>query len=197
MDLQPWTYDHDELVADLRIFRVRRLRGRSGLTGRTAPITLVESSEWVNVIPLTEKGEVVLVRQFRHGIRDFTLEVPGGLVDPGEDAAAAAERELLEETGFAGSEPAVIGRVTPNPAFLTNRCSTCLIRDCRRVAEPRPEEGEEIEVIVRPIADIPDLIAAGAIDHSLVINAFWWYFGPAPDRSGPTSGRIGPVSDRF
>jgi 8-oxo-dGTP pyrophosphatase MutT (NUDIX family) len=182
MELQPWTYDDDQLVADMGIFTVRRLRARSGLTGRTGPITRVESSPWVNVVPLTGEGEVVLVRQFRHGTREFTLEVPGGLVDPGEDPGTAAARELLEETGYAGSEPRPLGRVTPNPAFLNNHCHTYLIEECRRVAEPTPETGEEIEIVLHPLADIPGLIASGEIDHSLVINAFWWYFGPDPDR---------------
>ncbi len=182
MELQPWTYDEDELVADLGIFRVRRLRGRSSLTRHTSSITRVESSPWVNVVPLTDAGEVVLIRQFRHGTCEFTLEVPGGLVDPGEDPAAAAARELLEETGYAGSAPDLLGSVTPNPAFLDNRCYTYLISDCRPVADPSPEEGEEIEIQIHPLGAVPELIATGRIDHSLVINAFWWYFGPDPAR---------------
>ena len=185
MELQPWTYEDDQLVADMNIFTVRRLRGRSGLTGRTGPITRVESSAWVNVVPLTGEGEVVLVRQFRHGTREFTLEVPGGLVESDEDPGVAAVRELLEETGHAGSPPHLLGRVTPNPAFLNNHCYTYLIEECRRVAEPSPEIGEEIEIVLRPLADIPGLIASGEIDHSLVINAFWWFFGPDPARCRP------------
>jgi 8-oxo-dGTP pyrophosphatase MutT (NUDIX family) len=161
-------------VSDFEIFRVRRHLSRSPRTGETHPFTIVETTDWVNVIALTPSDEVVLIRQYRHGSDSVTLEIPGGVVDPGEEPSIAAVRELREETGFAGSDPVFLGSVHPNPALLTNRCHTYLVRDCERVAEPSPDASEDIEALLLPCAEIPAAIGDGRISHALVICAFWW-----------------------
>jgi 8-oxo-dGTP pyrophosphatase MutT (NUDIX family) len=135
---------------------------------------MLKAGDWVNIVALTPEEEVVLVRQFRHGVRDFTLEIPGGMVDKGETPAQASIRELREESGYAGDEPMLLGIVTPNPAFLNNRCYTYLLENCRRIGEPELDQGEDLEVLTRPLCDIPGIIASGAIDHALVVCAFWW-----------------------
>jgi len=185
MVLKPWPREAEELVADMGIFEVRRAGSRSPRTGESCSVSLLGARDWVNVIALTTEGEVVLVRQFRHGTREFTLEIPGGQVDAGETAAAAAVRELREETGYAGDGPVPIGIVTPNPAFQDNHCHTYLIENCRRVGEPRPDGGEDLEVLTRPLADVPRIIAAGEIDHALVVCAFWWLARHRPGQFRP------------
>jgi len=178
------------------IFRAYRLRSRSPRTGETRDITLLEAGDWVNVIALTPDLQVVLVRQFRHGTRDFTLEIPGGQVEPEETPVQAAARELREETGFAGEGPLALGKVTPNPAFLNNRCHTVLFENCRQVGEPAPDCGEDIEVLIRPLAEIHGIIASGQIDHALVICAFWWLAQSHPGfgRLFKDAARIEPVA---
>lgn len=171
--LKPWHHSQPELIADMEIFRVLRIHSRSPRTGEERRYSLLEAGDWVNVVALTSETEVVLVRQFRHGISDFTLEIPGGMVDREENPAGAAARELREETGYAGDQPVPLGVVTPNPAFLNNRCHTYLIENCRRIGELDLDHGEDIEVALRPIKDIPGIIAAGGIHHALVICAFW------------------------
>lgn len=167
------------------IFQIHRLLSRSQLSGNSQDIVIVEALDWVNVIPLTSDDEVVLVRQYRHGTTEFTLEIPGGQVDDGESPAEAGERELLEETGFGGGEPILLGRVTPNPAFLNNHCYTYLIEGCEYVEEPDPEGGEEIEVILRPLKEIPQIISECGIDHALVVAAFWWLAQARPEQFTP------------
>jgi len=121
---------------------------------------------------LTPEQDVVLIRQFRFGTAELTLEIPGGLIDAGEAPAAAAARELLEETGYRAAHWTALGTIAPNPAFLRNRLFTFLAEGCTRVADPDPDPGEDIEVELHPLDRIDDMLAAGEITHALVAVAF-------------------------
>lgn len=149
-----------------------RLRLETQDARRTIDFYLLRSPDWVNVIPLTDDGRVVLVRQYRVGPEELTLEVPGGVCDAGELPALAAARELREETGFEAREIVPLGFVHPNPAIQSNRCHSFLARGARRVADPTPEPFEQIEVELFALAEIPRLVREGAITHALVVSAF-------------------------
>ena len=172
--LEPWQYASTETVHETRIFRLVESRAISPRTGEERPYATLQTPDWVNVVPLTPAGEVVMVRQWRHGVRAFTLEIPGGLVDPSESPAAAAAREVREETGYAGAAAIELGVVEPNPAILDNRTYTYLIEDCRPAGEQIQDSGEDISVELHPLAEIPRLIRNGTIKHALVICGFWW-----------------------
>ena len=159
-----------------RVFSIRTDRAVSPRTGAAHDFFVLESASWVNVIPVTPKGDVILVRQYRHGIRRVTLEIPGGLVDPGDTPETAAERELREETGYRASGIVALGSVHPNPAIQNNRCYTFLAEDVFPDGDPEPDDREDIDVVVRPLADIPRLIRDGEITHSLVLAAFYRFF---------------------
>ena len=173
--MKPWERVGDEEVQDFRIFRIRRFLARSPRTGEARPFTILDCADWVNVIACTDAGDCVLVRQFRHGSGDVTLEIPGGVIDPGEPPAAAAARELLEETGYAGGAPILLGSVDPNPAIQTNRCHTFLIEGCVRVAEPSPDPGEDLGVVLLPAAEVVAAARGGRIRHALVLCALAWW----------------------
>lgn len=173
--MRPWETVGGADTSDFRIFRVRRFLARSPRTGDARPFTVLECPDWVNVIARTPDGSLVLVRQYRHGTGEDTLEIPGGMVDPGEEPARAAARELREETGFAGEEPVLLGVVEPNPAIQTNRCHTYLIDGCRRVADAAPDPGEDLEVEVMPEADVLAAARDGRIRHALVLCALLWW----------------------
>lgn len=128
--------------------------------------------DWVNVVPITRAGEVVLVRQHRFGIDAPTLEIPGGCVDPGEDPAVAAERELREETGYGGGTLRSLGWVWANPAIQDNRTFLFAADGLEKLGEPELGQGEEdLEVVLAPASSLRELLRSGAINHSLAVVA--------------------------
>ncbi len=182
----PWTWISSKILTACRIFTLSQETYRSPRTGEDHEFYLLDSGDWVNVIPLTPDEEVILVKQFRFGTKDFSLEIPGGMVDGGESPAQAVARELLEETGYAGDKPILLGMVHPNPAIHTNRCYSYLIKNAAFRHPPRQDSTEDIEVQIVPLAEIPRMIRDGRITHALVIAAFYWYFSRAgfKDSSG-------------
>jgi 8-oxo-dGTP pyrophosphatase MutT (NUDIX family) len=171
-------------LVSTRIFEVIEDEAHSPRNGTVRTVTRLASPDWVNMVALTPERKIVLVRQWRHGTRGLTLEIPGGMVDPGEDPAAAAGREVREETGFAGDPPRRLGAVHPNPAFLDNRCVTYLLENCRAVGGLQLDPGEDIEVVLKRLDEIPGLIAGGEITNALVVCAFWWLRQERPDLFG-------------
>jgi len=151
-------------------------RARSPRTMEAHDFFVLESRDWVNVIPLTPDNRVVLIRQYRHGTREVTLEIPGGLVEDHDSAEDAGRRELMEETGYRDSAMIPLGVVHPNPAFLNNCCHTFIARDVYRAGAQMQDEKEDIEVLLRPLERIPRLIREGEITHSLVVAAFYRFF---------------------
>ncbi|MDG2305937.1 MAG: NUDIX hydrolase [Candidatus Binatia bacterium] len=173
--LLPWVRLGLSKVYRTRVFDVLRQRSRSPRTGREHDFFVLEACDWVNVIPLTNDDEVVLIRQYRHGIEDFTLEIPGGMIDPTDASPqVAAGREMLEETGFGSDDIIPLGSIHPNPAIQANHCHTFLARGAEKRATPSFDGTEETEVVLEPLTRIPELIRTGLISHALVVVAFHW-----------------------
>jgi 8-oxo-dGTP pyrophosphatase MutT (NUDIX family) len=166
---------HDETLTENWLFRLRRERFQSRRSGKTHDYYVTHLADGVQVIPVTPDERVVLVRQFRAGSRRDSLEVPGGLLEPGEDPCSAGARELLEETGFAGSSPVKLGKIWPNPALLTMQITTIVISNARAVADPQPDHAEELSIELVRIQDVRVLIKKGTIDHAVsVAGLLWW-----------------------
>jgi 8-oxo-dGTP pyrophosphatase MutT (NUDIX family) len=183
-----WTFLYSKIIHACRIFTLKREGYRSPRTGKDHEFYLLNSSDWVNVIPRTADGRIILVKQYRMGTKDFSVEIPGGMLDEGDHPAGAAARELLEETGYAGEEPILLGVVHPNPAIQTNRCYTYLINNVVFKTPPQQDSTEDIEVQSAPLAHIPELIRKGKITHALVIAAFYWYFSSAASKDSGAQG---------
>ena len=169
----PWRVLSEEHLQHCRVFDVHVATMESPHTGAPHPFFRIESPAWVNVVALTPDDELVMVRQFRHGSRVVTLEIPGGLVDPGESPAAAAGRELIEETGYRAGRLESLGSLNPNPALFGNRCHMQLALDCTAAAAIQNTSTEETLVELVPLARLPELLRRGAIDHALVVAALY------------------------
>lgn len=170
-----WDTLASDTLLDCRVFTVERIT-RSNRR-RAGEFFVLNGRDWCNIIPLTDDGQVVMVEQFRHGIGAVTLEIPGGIVDA-DDASptAAARREMLEECGYDAEHIDAIGSVHPNPAIQGNVCHSFVARAVCRMADPRPDDFEELRVRLVSLARIPALIRSGAISHSLVVTAFHFLF---------------------
>ena len=178
--MRSWRLTDRETLFTHRLFALYRDSLTAEISDKDETVGLVATREaltldaptWVNVLARLPDDRVLLVRQWRYGIGAPTLEIPGGMVEEGEDPREAAGRELFEETGYRAGRLAYLGEVEPNPAFITNRCWTFVADDLARIGEPEGDGEEELTVESAALAEIPQLIVSGAIRHALVIAAF-------------------------
>ncbi len=170
-----WEKIAEKNVAHTRVLDLTSVRYRHPQRGTEGDFVVVRAADWVNVVALTTAGEIVLVRQFRFGIDEFSLEIPGGIIEAGEDPVAAGLRELQEETGFTGRNAKLLGATHPNPAIQSNRCYFIFVEDVMLTAPQAWDAHEEIEVTMLPADDVLALARAGGITHALVLDALFFF----------------------
>jgi 8-oxo-dGTP pyrophosphatase MutT (NUDIX family) len=179
----PWTVlDSRTLIRDRWIsLRADTLRDAAGV--ELSPWYVLEYPDWVAAVVLTDDDRLVMVRQWRHGARAWTLELPAGIIDPTDaDPVAAARRETLEETGHEAGEWRHLYAGYGNPAIQNNRLHLVLGTGARAVAETRPDPGERLSVELVPVADVLAGIGQSMIGQSMHVGAI--LFGLA------TAGRV-------
>ncbi len=170
-DLPRWEALAHTTIAKTRIFEVRSTRFRHPVRGTERDFIVIDPPDWVNVVALTRDRRVVLVQQFRYGIDGFSLEIPGGVIETGEEPAIAGVRELQEETGYTGAPAKMLGSVHPNPAMQSNRCHLVYVDEAAPTHPLAWDADEEMKVVTLPAEEVFALARAGGITHSLTLNA--------------------------
>src|SRR6202522_556781 len=172
MKPRKWKTLKSDVAYRTPIFDLHRRRSTHARRGER-DFFILDAPHWVNIIPLAKNGDVVMIRQWRHGISEFTLEVPGGMVDAEDPSPMhAARREMVEETGFDSDQIVELGKVHPNPAIQGNICFSFLAENVRAVERVVSLGDEETEVVMVPMREIRGLIASGKVMHALTIAAF-------------------------
>jgi len=179
--MRPWRRVDGDVLFRHPLLALERQRVAAA-PGEQRDALVLHAPDWVNVVPLLADGRVVMVRQWRYGVAAPTLELPGGVVDPGESPRDAALRELREETGYEAATLRPLGDVSPNPAVFSNRCHSFVATDLRAVDAGAGDE-EEIEVELVPLAELPRLVRTGEIDHALVVTALYLLAQEEPARA--------------
>ena len=157
---------------DYKIFKTGFVEATHPKIDHPKTFSLIEAVDWVNVLALTADRQVVLLKQYRPGIDHICLEIPGGMIDAGEDPMAAAVRELREETGYGGGKVEMLGTVAPNPAIQSNFLHTVLVTDVEKLEEPKPEGDEILDVFTVPLTEMRERLVRGEVEHALVVVAF-------------------------
>ncbi|MEO6590256.1 MAG: NUDIX hydrolase [Pyrinomonadaceae bacterium] len=174
--VETWKIKSSKEVADCRVFKVREDFCERTSDKMESSFFVCENPDWVNIIALTKNNEVILIEQFRHGIKEIILEVPGGMIDGDEEKPeTAARRELLEETGFSADKFVLLGKSRPNPAIQNNTVFHYLALDCEKTEETSFDEHESVLTKIVSLEVAENLIENGVIAHSLVIAAFHYF----------------------
>lgn len=172
-----WNILKDKKVYETPVFNLHKKDFDSPDHVLKHPYYVIEAPAWINVIALTNSDprEIVLVEQFRSGILESTLEIPGGIQDPGETPEQAIKRELLEETGYESNKWTSLGKISSNPAILSNFTYLFLAENCVKTKEQHTDASEDISVHLLPLNQFLDLSSQGIIHHSIVLAAIARY----------------------
>jgi ADP-ribose pyrophosphatase len=174
-----WIRQQSRELLHTRVFDVRASEFRHPSRAEGKEFLVIDAPDWAVVAPVTPEGELVLVRQYRFGAQQLSLELPGGVIEHGEDPAVGAVRELLEETGYRGAEAEVLGWVHPNPAIQSNRAHLIVVPDAQPVEATDWDADEELSLTLAPIDEVLAMGRSGKITHALMLNMLfllepWW-----------------------
>ncbi len=171
-----WEELNSKPVADCRIFDVVSKRFRHPVRGTEGDFYVIRTRDWVNVVPITSDYRMVLVNQYRFGVKQNSWEIPGGVMEEGEDPIFAGLRELKEETGYTTDRARVLGAIRPNPAIQANTCHLVLAERVSLTDSVAWDENEEIVTKAIPIEEVYAMVERGEIFHSLVLNALLLFY---------------------
>lgn len=155
--IRPWALLETEVGPDLPLFDVEIRHMQNPRNETLLKAVVLKCADTINVVAVTPEKALVLVEQFRFGINQTITELPAGLIDDGEESLQAAQRELLEETGYAAKKWIYTGSTYLNPAYVNNICHHYLALDAVQVSALKLDSTEDVGV--RLVSDfIPQLL---------------------------------------
>lgn len=181
--VHPWELLSSEPVAEYSVFSVRQDEFRSPRDGEVHGFDIVASQNGVTVIALTDEGKLILVEQYRHGIRQLSLETPSGFMDEGEAPEAAGGRELLEETGYEADDLHLLGTLAQNPSWATTRVHVVVARGVRDTGKKNLDASEDTRVRLMGLDEVWACMVQGTICSATVIAGLH-LFRLAEERGG-------------
>jgi len=164
--MKPWKVLNSRYLVDDQWITIRMDRCLTSKGVLLDPYYVVESAAWGQVVPLTSDNQLLLVKQYRHPLQKFSLEIPSGRIEQGELPQQGIERELLEETGHTAEEWIPLPGHHPNPARLNNRIHSFLARNVTQIKDQKLDATEEIEWLYKPVEEVLALISRGEFGSS-------------------------------
>ena len=183
-----WEDSEERKVYQGPIFDIKEVQ-RISPDDKQARFVIVEAPKWVTMIPwyIGEDGEAYfkMVRQFRHGSGQITIEFPAGTVDEDENVLLAGLRELKEETGCEpAQEPVLIGNVSPNPAFMNNRVWFYAVEGLVCSGAQDLDEHEHLDILDIPVRQVLDSMGTGEYDNGIMMIAQAFFLRYAAQKGG-------------
>ena len=174
--VEKYSLKGQETILQTKIFEIKKKRYLKPDLLTPYDAFIIDTSDWVNIIPVTQKNEILLIQQYRFGTDTIEWEIPGGIIEPNEPPLLAAKRELEEETGFISKEWQQIGVVNANPAIQSNKCFTFLAKDVENLGTINFDPDEYIEHHLVPISGLKGYVTSGKITNTFIIAAIYFYF---------------------
>ena len=169
-----WILNKTEPVVDLNIVKIRHDYYRNPRNQKVVKTIAIEGHDAVNVVVRTKENKILMVRQFRFGIGDYTLEIPGGMIDPGEDVLTAAQREVREETGYEGQNWHYLGNILSNPVWMTSTIHHYFTDQAVPKYALKLDEAEDVEIIQMTPETVYEELQKGTIKHPHTISALFF-----------------------
>ena len=171
-----WTIHHSEYIHQSPWITVRKDAVQTGKGIIIEDFYVLEYPTWINIIAITKEGKFVIEQQYRHGIQQQVFEICAGVCEVGEKPFEAAQRELLEETGFGGGNWSLIGKYAPNPNSMNNWCYSFLAEGVTKIQEPHQEPTEDITVNLLSEKELLALMRNGKIVEGIMLAPLWQFF---------------------
>lgn len=175
-DKEKWEILHSEYLIQRPWLTARRDKVRLPNGVVNDEYYVLEYPDWINVIALTEEGQFVMERQYRHGLQWTGYEICAGVCEKGETPLEAAQRELHEETGFGGGEWTELMSISANTSSTNNLCHCFVATGVRRLAAPHQEATEDISVHLLGTDEVRRLLTDGEIKQATMLAPLWRYF---------------------
>jgi len=173
-----WKEEGSEEAYRCRVFSVRDTRSTAP-DGRTGVFSVLHAPDWAITVPLLRNADgarFIMVRQWRHGSKGISLEFPGGVIEPGEAPAAAAARELYEETGWKAASIRELGVMSPNPAIMANRVHIFAAEGLEKNGGQELDDDEYVDVELVPEQEVRKKMGRAPFVHALMASALALFY---------------------